>query len=146
VPAHDGVDGSIERSFGAWVRHTSDEFIDMTRWLIVGSLGAATLQTLVPQGTLLAIGNDPFLSVLVLLALAVVLSVSSISDTFVASALGSTFGPGALVAFLVFGPMLDLKSVLMFLTTLSPRAVALLVGIIAPLVIAAGIFINLVAR
>jgi len=134
------------RSFGAFVRHSADELIEMTRWLIVGALLAATLQTLVPQPTLLALGNDPLLSVLVLVALAVMLSVSSISDTFVAVALGSTFGPGALVGFLVFGSMLDLKSTLMFLTTLSPRGVAFLIGIVAPLVIAAGVLINLVAR
>ena len=146
VVANRAAVGNVERSFSAWVRHTSDELIDMTRWLIVGALLAATLQTLVPQSALLALGNDPFLPVLVLMALAAMVSVSSMSDTFVAVALGSTFGPGALVAFLVFGSMLDLKSVLMFLTTLSPRAVALLIGIVAPLVITAGVLINLVAR
>jgi hypothetical protein len=135
-----------ERSFGGFVRHSADEFIDMTRWLVIGALLAATMQTFLPQSTLLAIGTGPLLSVLVLMALAVVLSVCSTVDAFLALALSTTFGPGALLAFLVFGPMIDIKATLMFLTTLSPRAVALVIGLVTPMVIVAGVLINLLVR
>lgn len=135
-----------ERSFGGFVRHSSDEFIDMARWLILGALLAATMQTFIPQSMLLTIGGGPLLSVLVLMALAVVLSVCSTVDAFLALALSTTFGPGALLAFLVFGPMIDIKSALMFLTTLSARAVALIIGLVTPMVIVAGVLINLFVR
>jgi uncharacterized membrane protein YraQ (UPF0718 family) len=135
-----------ERSFGGFVRHSSEEFIDMVRWLVVGALLAATMQTFIPQSTLLAIGDGPLVSVLVLMALAVVLSVCSTVDAFLALALSTTFGPGALLAFLVFGPMIDIKSSLMFLTTLSARAVTLIIGLVTPIVIAAGVLINLLVR
>jgi len=135
-----------DRSFGGFVRHSANEFVDMTRWLVIGALLAATMQTFIPQSTLLAIGTGPVLSVLVLMALAVVLSVCSTVDAFLALALSTTFGPGALLAFLVFGPMIDIKAALMFLTTLSPRAVTLIIGLVTPMVIGAGVLINLLVR
>ncbi len=134
------------RSMIGVLRHSAEELLEMSRWLILGALLAATLQTFVPQSTLLRIGSGDVVSVLVLMALAVVLSVCSTVDAFLALALSATFGPGALLAFLVFGPMIDVKSTLMFLTTLSPRAVALIVALVVPLVVAAGISINMVVR
>jgi uncharacterized protein len=136
-------DHSHTRSVQGILRHGAAELIDMSRWLFLGALLAATLQTFVSQSTLLGIGSGPVLSVVVLMALAVLLSVCSTVDAFLALALSSTFGPGALVAFLVFGPMIDIKSTLMFLTTLSVRAVGLIIALVVPLVIVAGVVINL---
>ncbi|GAB4108932.1 MAG: permease [Roseiflexaceae bacterium] len=132
-----------ERSLGGVLRHSAAELIEMSRWLILGGLLAATMQTFVPQSLLLSIGSGPLLSVLVLMALALLLSVCSTVDAFLALALSTAFGPGALLAFLVFGPMIDIKSGLMFLTTLSPRAVAWILALVTPLVLVAGVLINL---
>jgi uncharacterized protein len=132
-----------DRSIAGVLRHSAEELLDMSRWLILGALLAATLQTFVSQSTLLGVGGGPVLSVVVLMALAVLLSVCSTVDAFLALALSGAFGPGALLAFLVFGPMIDIKSGLMFLTTLSPRAIALIVALVTPLVILAGVVINL---
>lgn len=134
------------RSVTGVLRHSAEELMEMSRWLVLGALLAATLQTFVPQSTLLSIGSGDVVSVLVLMALAVVLSVCSTVDAFLALALSATFGPGALLAFLVFGPMIDVKSTLMFLTTLTPKAVALIVALVVPLVIAAGVSINILMR
>jgi uncharacterized membrane protein YraQ (UPF0718 family) len=134
------------RSAGAVLRHSAEELVEMGRWLILGGLLAAATQTFVPQSLLLGVGGGPLLSVLVLMALAVVLSVCSTVDAFLALALSTAFGPGALLAFLVFGPMIDIKSTLMFLTTLSPRAVAWILALVTPLVVAAGVAINLLVK
>lgn len=136
-------DHTHSRSLSGMLAHAAEELIEMSRWLILGALLAATLQTFVPQSTLLSIGNGPILSVLVLMLLALVLSVCSTVDAFLALALSATFGPGALIAFLVFGPMIDIKSTLLFLTTLSPRAVVWIIMLVAPLVAMAGIVINI---
>ncbi|HEU4321512.1 MAG TPA: permease [Roseiflexaceae bacterium] len=135
--------GEHERTLGGVLRHSAGELVEMCRWLILGALLAATMQTFVPQSLLLSLGDGPLLSVLVLMALALLLSVCSTVDAFLALALSTAFGPGALLAFLVFGPMIDIKSGLMFLTTLSPRAVAWILAIVTPLVLAAGVLINL---
>jgi uncharacterized protein len=146
--AHQADDCSCQhhahkRSLAGIFQHSAEELIEMSRWLVLGALLAATLQTFVPQSTLLGIGSGPIISVVVLMALALMLSVCSTIDAFLALALSQSFGPGALLAFLVFGPMIDIKSTLMFLTTLSGRAVTLIIALVVPLVLAAGISINL---
>jgi hypothetical protein len=92
-----------------------DDFLDMARYLIVGCMLAASMQTLLPQATLLAVGQGPLISVLALQGLAFLLSVCSTVDAFLALAFAGSFTTGAIVAFLVFGPMVDVKSTIMFL-------------------------------
>lgn len=96
----------------ALLRHASSEFFEMGRYLVAGAVIGAALQTVVPRTLLLTVGQDPVLSVIALMGLAVVLSVCSTVDAFVALSLASTFTPGAILAFLAFGPMVDLKSTL----------------------------------
>jgi uncharacterized membrane protein YraQ (UPF0718 family) len=104
-----------------------DEFFEMGRYLVLGSLLAAGMQTVVPQSALLAIGRGALSSVLAMLALAFVLSVCSTVDAFVALAFVNTFTTGSILGFLVFGPMVDIKSVLMFLSVFRRRVVLYLV-------------------
>jgi uncharacterized membrane protein YraQ (UPF0718 family) len=118
-----------------------DEFFEMGRYLIVGCLLAASMQTLVSQEWLLALGQGPVLSVLVMQAVAFVLSVCSTVDAFIALAFTGTFATGSVLAFLTFGPMVDVKSTLMFLGIFRRRVVALL--ILLPFVMTAGIAIIL---
>jgi uncharacterized membrane protein YraQ (UPF0718 family) len=104
-----------------------DEFFEMGRYLVLGALLAAALQTFIPQGTLLAIGNGPVLSVLVMLALAILLSICSTVDAFVALGFVGTFSFGSILSLLVFGPMVDIKSTLMYLQVFRRKPVAYLV-------------------
>ncbi|MEA3338353.1 MAG: permease [Chloroflexota bacterium] len=120
-----------------------DEFFEMGRYLVFGSLLAATLQTLTPQAALLGIGHGPVTSVLAMMSLAFVLSVCSTVDAFVSLAFTSTFTSGSILAFLVFGPMVDLKSLLMFLGVFRRRAVAYLVLLPLAMTLFAALFLNL---
>jgi hypothetical protein len=124
------------------VWHSGAEFIEMSRYLILGALLAALLQTFVPRTTLLALGDTPATAVLVMLALAVVLSICSTVDAFLALSFAGAFGPGALLAFLVFGPMIDIKSSLMFLGVFQRRAVAVIVLLVFQMALLAGLFIS----
>lgn len=112
---------------GLALRRAGDDFLDMSRYLILGSMLAGLMQTFVPQSALLAVGQGPVLSVFVLMALAFVLSVCSTVDAFLALAFTGTFTGGAIVGFLTFGPMVDIKSSLMFLGLFQRRAVAYLI-------------------
>lgn len=139
-PAGDeGIFGMARRVLG----HANAEFFEMTRYLIMGALLAATLQTLVPQSALLALGDGPLLSVIVLAALAVVLSICSTVDSFIALSFASSFTPGAVLAFLIFGPMIDIKSTLMLTTTFTRRTVAIIALLCFQLSVLAGLVINL---
>jgi uncharacterized membrane protein YraQ (UPF0718 family) len=121
----------------------ADEFFEMGRYLIIGSLLAALMQTVVPQTLLLAVSNGPVLSVLAMITLAVVLSVCSTVDAFIALAFAGTFPTGSLLAFLVFGPMVDIKSTLLFLQVFKPRAVVYLIVLPLTMTVLFSIFLNL---
>lgn len=105
------------------------EFFEMGRFLVMGAFLAALMQSLVPQPALLAIGRGPFLSVAVMSLLAVMLSVCSTVDAFIALAFSGVFTTGSILAFLVYGPMVDIKSVLMLLRVFPRRTVAYLVAL-----------------
>ena len=102
------------------------------------------MQTLVPQESLLALGAGPVLSVLFMQALAYILSVCSTVDSFLALAFVNTFSTGAIVSFLSFGPMVDIKSTLMFSGVFRPRVVAYLILLPFMLNLLAGVMLNLI--
>lgn len=121
----------------------ADDFLDMARYLIVGSLLAAGMQTVVPQSTLLALGTGPVISVVVMMALAFVLSICSTVDAFVALSFTNSFTTGSILAFLVFGPMVDIKSSLMFMGVFKRRVVVYLILLPLLFSLAISVFINL---
>jgi uncharacterized membrane protein YraQ (UPF0718 family) len=120
-----------------------DEFFEMGRYLIIGSLLAAAMQTLVSQEVLLALGKGPVVSVLVMQALAFVLSVCSTVDAFLALAFTGTFTTGSILAFLTFGPMVDIKSTLMFAGVYRRRVVLYLVLLPLLMTMLIGVWLNL---
>jgi uncharacterized membrane protein YraQ (UPF0718 family) len=120
-----------------------DEFFEMGRYLVLGSALAAAMQSFIPQARLLGLGSGPLLSVLVMIGLAVLLSVCSTVDSFVALAFLGTFSPGSVLAFLVYGPMVDLKSVLMFRQVFKRRGLLYLVLIPFTLTTAVAVTMNL---
>jgi uncharacterized membrane protein YraQ (UPF0718 family) len=121
---------------------STDEFFEMGRYLIMGASLAAIMQTFIPQTSLLAVGSGPLLSVIAMMTLAVVLSICSTVDAFVALGFVGTFSFGSILSFLVFGPMVDIKSMLMYLQVFRRRPVFYLV--LLPLLISllAGITFN----
>ncbi len=97
-----------EPRWSRFAGHVGGDFIFMGRFLVVGVAVAAAIQTALP-GTLLArVAGLPILSILVMMGLAFVLSLCSESDAFVAASF-TQFGPAAQLAFLVTGPMIDIK-------------------------------------
>ncbi len=126
----------------AFVTATED-FFDVGRYLVLGSLLAALLQTIVPQSALVSIGSSPVTSVFALQALAYVLSVCSTVDAFLALSFVGTFTTGSIISFLVLGPMADIKSTLMYLGLFRQRPVLYILVLTFLMTMLIGIFINL---
>ncbi|MER7565407.1 permease [Streptomyces sp. NPDC097941] len=105
-PARHAYEGQSKgAAFWGSVRH------DVTHaggFLVVGAMAAATLKAVVPQTWLRTAAENPVIAVLALAALAVVLSICSEADAFVAASL-TQFSLTARLTFLVVGPMIDLK-------------------------------------
>ncbi|MER6285393.1 permease [Streptomyces sviceus] len=92
-------------AFWGSVRH---DVMHAGGFLVVGAMAAATLKSVVPQSWLRTAAENPVIAVLALAALAVVLSICSEADAFVAASL-TQFSLTARLTFLVVGPMIDLK-------------------------------------
>lgn len=103
------------------------EFFEMGRYLILGSLLAASTRLVITQGELEALATNPVNSVLAMQALAFVLSICSTADAFVALDFANTFTLGSVLGFLTFGPMVDIKSTLLFLGVFRQRVVLYLI-------------------
>nr|WP_088834614.1 permease [Paenibacillus tyrfis] len=119
--------------------HASDEFFDMGKYLIFGAFLTALIQTFVARESLVSIGQGDFTSHLFMMGLGYILSLCSTSDAFVASSFSATFSTGSLLTFLVFGPMLDLKSTLMLLSAFRARFVLLLSALVVIVVLVASL-------
>lgn len=78
-----------------------------------------------------------------MLILAVVVSICSTVDSFFALSFASTFSSGSLLAFLVFGPMIDIKSVGLMLSIFKPKTVFYLFALAAQLTFVFTLFLNL---
>ncbi|MEM7093088.1 MAG: permease [Actinomycetota bacterium] len=81
-------------------------------YLVVGALAAATLQLVIPRSILDSVASSEVLSVLMFAALAVLLSICSEADAFVAAGLPQ-FSFTSRLVFLVVGPVIDIKLVAM---------------------------------
>ncbi len=93
--------------------HTSHELYEVGRFLILGVLISAAMQTFVPKQYFLALSQNPALSITAMMLLAFVLSLCSEADAFVAASFQGGLPNSAILAFLLFGPMMDIKNMLM---------------------------------
>ena len=101
------------------------EFLDLLALLVLGCVIAALVQTWLPRSWLLAVGGAPTASILALMLLAVVVSVCSSVDAFLALGFAAQITPGALLAFLLLGPVVDLKLAGLFTVLMRPRAIVI---------------------
>nr|WP_314431936.1 permease [Microbacterium lacticum] len=111
--------------------------------LIIGSALAGAVQVLVPRSALLAIGSNPALSIVAMIALAMIVSICSNVDSFFALSFASTFTPGSIVAFLLVGPLVDVKMLALLRTTFRTKVLVGLVVIVVLFAVAVGSVVNL---
>ena len=116
-----------KKTFQALV-HAVDEFFDTGRYLIFGSLVAASMQTYLPTRILTTIGHNSVTAILIMMLLAFILSLCSEADAFIGASLLSSFGVAPTVAFLIIGPMVDIKNLIMMKHQFKTRFVGLFVG------------------
>ncbi|PLT31152.1 permease [Peribacillus deserti] len=117
---------SFKSKFDDMIGHSIEEFFSVGKFVIMGALIAAAMQTFIKTSTLVEIGHGKVGAVLLMMVLAFILSVCSSADAFIASSFRSTFSTGSIVAFLVFGPIFDIKNLLMLMGTFKKKFVYML--------------------
>jgi hypothetical protein len=111
--------------------------------LVIGSAIAAVIQVFAPREVVLALGQGPITSILTMMLLAAIVSICSTVDAFFALSFSSMFTTGSLLAFLVFGPMIDLKGIGLMLTIFKPRAILYLFTLAGLLTFLFALLVNL---
>ena len=120
-----------------------DETALMLKVLCLGAAIAGITQVFIPREVLTSVGSHPFYSILAMIALAFVISICANVDAFFALAYASTFTAGSIVAFLVFGPMVDIKMLTMMRTTYTTRFLVVVTAIVTVCSILIGLAVNL---
>ena len=121
LPVRSDLEGmSKGQAFWTACRH---DVMHAGGFLVVGAMAAATINVVIPQQWLQSLAGEPVWSVLALAVLAVLLSICSEADAFVAASL-SQFSLTARLVFLTVGPMVDLKLIAMQSALLGPRLAA----------------------
>lgn len=118
------------------------EFWTMFKMLSVGAFVAAATQSFIPREVLLHVGSQPVLSVLAMLLLAFIISLCANVDAFFALAYSSTFTFGSLAAFLIFGPMIDIKILLLMKTTFTTRLLIIITTLCFLMSLLIGLLVN----
>lgn len=126
-----------------FLENTVQELREMGGILVLGSLLATLIQLSVPREIILNLGQGPVTSIVSMIALGGIISICSTVDAFFALAFANTFTGGALLAFLVFGPMFDLKSLGLLLTVFKTRAVIYIFALVFQLTFLTTLAINL---
>lgn len=135
------ADGKVARSADMFVR----EATVLMPALIIGSLVAGAIQILVSRDQLVALGGDPLLSVVAMMALAFVISICANVDSFFILPFADIFLPGSLVAFLLLGPIVDIKMLALLRTTYNARTLLRLTVLVVLFTAVVGTGVNLIA-
>ena len=118
-----------ENKFTSIIEHTTLDLFDVVKYLMFGALIASLMQVLIPR-SIIATFNNNILSIIILMIFAYLISLCSTSDSFVGKSLLSTFTESSIVAYLLLGPMIDIKNTMVLLGNFKKKFVITLISLI----------------
>lgn len=105
--------GGFAGTFRLFLRHAQLEFYSVGKYLLIGIFISSLFQVMDLEG-IKSLGNSSMpAAVFAMILLSFLLSLCSSSDAVVARSMSGTFGFTPMLGFLVFGPMMDIKNVMM---------------------------------
>lgn len=102
-----------DNKFIALVEHTNREFLDITRYLILGAILSSLFQVVESKGGFTFITENKVIAIVFMMFLGFALSLCSEADAFVGKSFLETYSFSGVAGFLLIGPMLDLKNLIM---------------------------------
>ncbi|MCX8074549.1 MAG: permease [Clostridia bacterium] len=125
------------------IKHTTEELLDITKFLIIGALIASVIQVIIPRSILLDLNANKSLEILVFMVFAYVISLCSTADSFVAKTFINQVTNNSILAFLLLGPMIDIKNTLILFRSYDKKLVFKIIGLIFILVFLISYFVRL---
>ena len=123
----------LSRKWQLFLDNVNQELQELGGMLIIGSAIAASIQVFVPRDIVFSLGQDNITSILAMMLLAAIVSICSTVDSFFALSFAGTFTSSSLLAFLVFGPTIDIKAIGLMLSIFKPKIIIYLFAIVAQL-------------
>lgn len=125
------------------LHHASGDFFEVGHFLVIGAFIAALCQTMVSRQSLVPLAASPLISIGLMMLLAVGLNICSQADAFIAASFRNIIPFPAQMAFMLLGPMLDLKLVFMYTKLFRKKTIFALAATVASLVFLACYLLNL---
>ncbi|MDQ3659570.1 MAG: permease [Actinomycetota bacterium] len=142
VTSERGPSGQRMQSLAA---NLTSDFLYMGRFLILGAAVAAAMQALVPQNVLSGAASSPLIATAALMVVAFASSLCSEADAFVAVSF-TPFPLGSQLAFLVFGPVLDLKLLFLYGAVFQRKLIVSLAMVAIPVTVAGSLWFEVLLR
>lgn len=127
-----GCSGEEFHNQGIWskllhaVGHARDDFLKVGKYLIIGAFLAAFIRTATPVSSFVSLSDSSWIMIFVMMVMAVAMNLCSEADAFIAASFRWLIPGSAQLGFLVLGPMLDLKLMLMYLSVFRKRTILIL--------------------
>lgn len=112
------------------INHTILDMYDVLKYLMLGAFITAIFQTIIPRGIITVFNNNQILSIITLMIFAYLISLCSTSDSFVGKSLMSQFTNSSVLAYLLLGPMIDIKNTFVLLGNYNKKFVYTLISLI----------------
>jgi uncharacterized membrane protein YraQ (UPF0718 family) len=106
--------------------HARNDFLQVGKYLIIGAFIAAFIRTATPVTNFANLSDSPGVLIFIMMAMAVIMNLCSEADAFIAASFRWLIPGSAQLGFLVLGPMLDLKLMMMYLSVFRKRTILLL--------------------
>ena len=97
------------------LEHALDDFFAIAFYLVIGAFIAAFVRSTFPMDFFAQLSASPWQAILLMMGMALVLNLCSEADAFIAAGFRGLLPASAQLAFMVLGPMLDIKLVLMYM-------------------------------
>ena len=112
--AEDNEDIPIMDKIKSIFKMTIDEFFLVFKYLILGGIIASITNIAINRNIITSIPYNNILTIVIMMIMAFSISICSTSDAFIISNFLGTVSRSGILAFLVFGPMIDIKNTIMF--------------------------------
>ncbi len=136
MPRPQDADDEDNQPRSAWQRLSNitstalHDFVDIMVFLILGSLMVSLVGVFFSSEDIAQAGNArPLFAIVLMMGFALVISLCSEADAFVAANF-TTLAPAPKIAFLVLGPMMDIKLYLMYTRVFRPRLIWTIIGVV----------------
>lgn len=121
---------SFKNDFVFITKHTAYDFFDVVKYLMFGAFLASLIQVLLPTSLMTMFNENLAFSIITMMLFAYLISLCSTSDSFVGRSLLSSFSEGSILAYLIIGPMIDVKNTIVLLGNFKSKFVFSLITLI----------------